>query len=76
MLRAVQYGAVFSPATDKAGNMRGLHVTSGIPANSIVQIRTGHGQVLDPNTLGEIEWESTGPMNSQQYASDQGLRKS
>ena len=61
VLRAVQYGAVFSPAVNKAGQPRGNYVTSGIPANSIVQIRTGHGQVLNPSTLGTAEWHSRGP---------------
>ena len=38
-------------------------MTSGIPTNSIVQIRTSHGQVLDPNTLGKAEWDSRGPVD-------------
>ena len=61
VLRAVQYGAVFSPAVGKKGNFRGNYVTSAIPANSIVQIRTGNGQVLNPNTLGTGVWHSKGP---------------
>ena len=60
-MRAVQYGAAFSPAVNKAGQPRGNYVTSGIPANAIVQIRTGYGQVIDPNTLGATEWDSNGP---------------
>ena len=61
VLRAVQYGAVFSPAVNKAGDPRGNYVTSGIPANAIVQIKTGNGQVINPNTLGTAEWHSNGP---------------
>ena len=61
VLRAVQYGVVFSPAVNKAGDSRGNYVTSGIPASSIVQIRTGFGQVINPNTLGTAEWYSKGP---------------
>ena len=61
VLRAVQYGAVFSPAVNKAGEPRGNYVTSGIPANAIVQIKTGNGQIVNPNTLGTAEWHSNGP---------------
>ena len=61
VLRAVQYGAVFSPAVDKAGESRGNYVTSGIPANAIVQIKTGNGQIVNPNSLGTAEWHSNGP---------------
>ena len=61
VLRAVQYGTVFSPAVNKAGDSRGNYVTSGIQANSIVQIKTGNGQVINPNTLGTAEWHSKGP---------------
>ena len=60
VFRAVQYGTVFSQAVDKMGNPRGLYVTSGIPANAIVQMRTGNGQVLNPSTLGRAEWHSRG----------------
>ena len=63
VLRAVQYGAAFSPAVDKKGNIRGQIVTSGIPANAIVQIRTSRGQVMDPNTLEKAEWDSKGPVD-------------
>ena len=65
VLRAVQYGAVFSAAVNKAGQPRGQYVTSGIPANAIVQIRTGNGQVLNPNTLGMSEWHSSAPVDVQ-----------
>ena len=61
VLRAVQYGAVFSPAVSKTGASRGEYVTSGIPANAIVQIKTGNGQVINPNTLGTAVWHSKGP---------------
>ena len=61
VLRAVQYGTVFSPAVNKEGNPRGSYVTSGIPANAIVQIKTGNGQVVNPNTLGTAVWDSSGP---------------
>ena len=61
VLRAVQYGAVFSPAVSKSGESRGNYVTSGIPASAIVQIKTGNGQVVDPNTLGTAVWNSRGP---------------
>ena len=61
VLRAVQYGAVFSPAVNKSGDPRGNYVTSGIPANAIVQIKTGNGRVVDPNTLEMAEWHSRGP---------------
>ena len=61
VLRAVQYGTVFSPAVNKEGNPRGSYVTSGIPANAIVQIKTGNGQVVNPNTLGTAVWNSDGP---------------
>ena len=63
VVRAVQHGTVFSPAVDKAGKPRGNYVTSGIPANAIIQIRTGNGQVLNPNTLGTAEWHSRGPVD-------------
>ena len=61
VLRAVQYGTVFSPAVNKQGNPRGSYVTSGIPANAIVQIKTGNGQVINPNSLGTAVWDSKGP---------------
>ena len=61
VLSAVQYGAVFSPAVNKEGNPRGSYVTSGIPATAIVQIKTGNGQVVNPNTLGTAVWHSSGP---------------
>ena len=61
VLRAVQYGTAFSPAINKAGNPRGSYVTSGIPANAIVQIKTGNGQVINPNSLGTAVWDSKGP---------------
>ena len=75
VLRAVQYGTVFSPAVNKQGNPRGSYVTSGIPANAIVQIKTGNGQVINPNSLGTAVWDSNGPSDvSKQYANDQGHR--
>ena len=61
VLRAVQYGTVFSPAVNFAGNPRGYYVTSGIPANAIVQIKTGNGQIINPNSLGTAVWDSKGP---------------
>ena len=61
VLRAVQYGTLFSPAVTKEGNSRGNYVTSGIPANAIVQIKTGNGQVVNPNSLGTAVWQSNGP---------------
>ena len=59
--KAVQYGTAFSPAVNTAGNPRGSYVTSGIPANAIVQIKTGNGQIINPNTLGTAVWDSKGP---------------
>ena len=53
VLRAVQYGTAFSPAVNTAGNPRGNYITSGIPANAIVQIKTGNGQIINPNSLGD-----------------------
>ena len=55
--RAVQYGAAFSLAVDKAKEIRGNYVTSGIPANAIVQIRTSVGQCVDHNSLGTDKWD-------------------
>ena len=55
--RAVQYGAAFSLAVDKEKEIRGNYVTSGIPANAIVQIRTSMGQCVDHNTLGTDKWD-------------------
>ena len=55
--RAVQYGAAFSVAVDKEKEIRGSYVTSGIPANAIVQIRTSYGQCVDHNTLGTSHWD-------------------
>ena len=55
--RAVQYGAAFSLAVDKAKEIRGSYVTSGIPANAIVQIRTSVGQCVDHNSLGTDKWD-------------------
>ena len=55
--RAVQYGTAFSPAVDKAKEIRGNYVTSGIPANAIVQIRTNIGQCVDHNSLGTDKWD-------------------
>ena len=55
--RAVQYGAAFSVAVDKEKEIRGSYVTSGIPANAIVQIRTSLGQCVDHNTLGTSHWD-------------------
>ena len=57
MKRAVQYGAAFSPAVDLQNDERGYYVTSGIPANAIVQIRTSLGQCVNHNTLGTNNWE-------------------
>ena len=48
VLRAVQSGAVFSPAIDKAGSLRGYHVTSRISANAmcryepLIELRCHH----------------------------------
>ena len=55
--RAVQYGAAFSVAVDKEKEIRGSYVTSGIPANAIVQIRTSIGQCVNHNSLGTSDWE-------------------
>ena len=55
--RAVQYGTAFSVAVDKAKEIRGSYVTSGIPANAIVQIRTSVGQCVDHNSLGTDKWD-------------------
>ena len=55
--RAVQYGAAFSVAVDKEKEIRGSYVTSGIPANAIVQIRTNLGQCVNHNSLGNSTWE-------------------
>ena len=55
MLRPVQYGTLFSPAVDIAGNPRGYDITSGIAANAIVQIKTGNGQIINPNSLGTVD---------------------
>ena len=55
--RAVQYRTAFSPAVDKAKEIRGNYVTSGIPANAIVQIRTSLGQCVDHNSLGTDKWD-------------------
>ena len=55
--RAVQYGAAFSSAVDLQNDERGHYVTSGIPANAIVQIRTNLGQCVNHNTLGTSTWE-------------------
>ena len=55
--RAVQYGTAFSLAVDKEKEIRGSYVTSGIPANAIVQIRTSVGQCVDHNSLGTSKWD-------------------
>ena len=55
--RAIQYGAAFSPAVDLEHEERGQHVTSGIPAKAIVQIRTNLGQCVNHNSLGTNNWE-------------------
>ena len=55
--RAVQYGAAFSLAVDKEKEIRGSYVTSGIPANAIVQIRTSLGQCVNHNSLGTGRWD-------------------
>ena len=55
--RAIQYGAAFSTAVDKEKEIRGSYVTSGIPANAIVQIRTHLGQCVNHNSLGTGTWE-------------------
>ena len=56
--RAIQYGAAFSIAVDKEKEIRGNYVTSGIPANAIVQIRTNLGQCVNHNSLGTSStWE-------------------
>ena len=55
--RAVQYGAAFSPAVDLQKDQRGYSVTSGIPANAIIQMRTSLGQCVNHNSLGSIDWE-------------------
>ena len=68
VMRAVQYGTVFSPAVNTAGIERGSYVTSGIPANAIVQIKTGNGQVINPNSLGTSIWDSKGPGDVQTNA--------
>ena len=68
-MRAVQYGTVFSPAVNASGIERGSYVTSGIPANAIVQIKTGNGQVINPNSLGTPIWDSKGPSDVPNNAS-------
>ena len=55
--RAVQYGAAFSPAVDLKNDERGFYVTSGIPANATVQIRTNLGQCVNHSSLGTNSWE-------------------
>ena len=55
--RAIQYGVAFSPAVDLQNDERGHYVTSGIPANAIVQIRTNIGQCVNHNTLGTGNWD-------------------
>ena len=55
--RAIQYGAAFSPAVDLENDERGQYVTSGIPANAIVQIRTHYGQCVNHNSLGTGTWD-------------------
>ena len=55
--RAVQYGTAFSLAVDKEKEIRGSYVTSGIPANAIVQIRTSVGQCVNHNSLGTSQWD-------------------
>ena len=55
--RAIQYGAAFSIAVDKEKEIRGSYVTSGIPANAIVQIRMNLGQCVNHNSLGTGTWE-------------------
>ena len=55
--RAVQYGTAFSLAVDKQKEIRGSYVTSGIPANAIVQIRTSVGQCVNHNSLGTNQWD-------------------
>ena len=55
--RAIQYGAAFSIAVDKEKEIRGNYVTSGIPANAIVQIRTNLGQCVNHISLGTSTWE-------------------
>ena len=55
--RAVQHGAAFSTAVDKEKEIRGSYVTSGIPANAIVQIRTSVGQCVNHNSLGTDSWD-------------------
>ena len=55
--RAVQYGAAFSTAVDKEKEIRGSYVTSGIPANAIVQIRTSIGECVNHNSLGTNNWD-------------------
>ena len=42
---------------DKDGNERGFYITSGIPANATVQIRTSLGQCVNHNTIGTNSWE-------------------
>ena len=70
--RAVQYGAAFSIAVDQEKEIRGNYVTSGIPANAIVQIRTSLGQCVNHNTLGTGDWDyMTG---REAYPSDPTLR--
>ena len=55
--RAVQYGTAFSLAVDQEKEIRGSCVTSGIPANAIVQIRTSVGQCVNHNSLGTSQWD-------------------
>ena len=72
MKRAVQYGAAFSIAVDQEKEIRDNYVTSGIPANAIVQIRTSLGQCVNHNTLGTGDWDyMTG---REAYPSDPTLR--
>ena len=41
----------------KEKEIRGHYVTSGIPANAIVQIRTSLGQCVNHNSLGTSNWD-------------------
>ena len=58
VVRAVQYGAIYSPTVQPDGRERGSHKTSDIPGNAIVQIRNSVGHCLRPNTLNGKKWDS------------------
>ena len=72
VLKAVQYGAVFSPHFSSSGVERGYYVTSGIPINAIFEIENSTGSAMVPASLCSSKWHTCGTSDVQRFIKIQG----